>query len=73
MLFIAILSKLKGHGPVKKGTHEGTEHSKEKEIWTHEGPICFKEKLAHVQRNKERNSSRKEFLHRPQNPHTCIS
>ena len=31
ILFIAILSKLKGHGLVKKWTHEGPKHSKEKE------------------------------------------
>jgi hypothetical protein len=42
---------------MKIWTHEGPKLSKEKEIWTHEGPICFKGKLAHVQRNKERNSS----------------
>ena len=56
---MAILSKLKGHGLLKKiWTHERPRYSKKRErerkkrIWTHEGPMCFKRKLTHVQRNK---------------------
>ena len=52
MLFITILSKLKGHGLVKKmDTWRSKAFKRErKEIWTHEGPMCFKRKLAHVQK-----------------------
>ena len=54
MLFIATLSNLKGHGPVKKMDTWRSKVFKrkrgEKEIWTHEGPMYFKRKLAHVQK-----------------------
>ena len=50
MLFMAILSKLQGHGLKKRGTRRSKAFKRE--IWTHEGPMCFKRKLAHVQRNK---------------------
>ena len=47
--------RLKGHGLLKKGkkwTREGPKYSKKekKEMWAHEGPMCFKRKLAHVQK-----------------------
>ena len=47
MLFIAILSKLKGHELVKKMDTWRSKAFKRgrKEIWTHEGPMCFKRKL----------------------------
>ena len=55
MLFMAILSKLQGHGLLKKilDTWRSKVFKRErKEIWTHEGPMCFKRKIAHVQINK---------------------
>ena len=49
MLFMAILSKLKGHGLFKKKVDTGRskvfKKKEGKEIWTHEGPICFKRKI----------------------------
>ena len=49
-------------GWLKKSEHTKVQgiqkkEKKKEEMWTHEGPMCFKGKLAHVQRNKERNSS----------------
>ena len=54
ILFIAILSKLKGHGLVKKWTHEGPKLSKgkEKKFGHMKVQYVSRERLAHVQGNK---------------------
>ena len=75
MLFMAILSKLQGHGLLKKilDTWRSKVFKRErKEIWTHEGPICFKRKLAHVQKKIREKSSWKEFTYHSIHLHILI-
>ena len=59
MLFMAFLSKIERTWAVKKKRKKRREldtwrskvfKRERKEIWTHEGPMCFKRKLAHVQK-----------------------